>query len=134
MQINAGIAALPTILLLGGLIVEIAIAATLSAFLFVNTEFGIRLSNDAFVAAQSGMHDALMKIVRDKNFNSSFTLVVGNNSVDVAVCKDICLGIGKDKITALGKAQARRRQLEASVNVNSLTGEVRLEYLKEVSL
>mgnify|MGYP001619744987 CR=1 FL=1 len=41
---KSGIAALPMILMLGGFIAEIAIAATLGAYLLINSEFGTRLS------------------------------------------------------------------------------------------
>ncbi|MBI4991747.1 MAG: hypothetical protein HZB99_00825 [Candidatus Harrisonbacteria bacterium] len=134
-----GVAALPTVLLLGGLIMEIMIAATLSSYLLVSSEFGIRLGSRALFAARSGIQDALIRVVRDKNFtSSSYTLPVGNYSVEVSVCKDlpepICVGDGKHKITAVGTAENRSRKLEAIVSVDSATGEARLQSLKEVEL
>ena len=131
-----GVAALPTILMIGGITVEIIIALTATSYLFVESEFGSKLSSDAYFAASAGVQDAAMRIIRDKSFTqATTTLSVGNYSADVSVCKDLpCAALGKHKILSVGKAQSRRRQLEAILNVDSITGEVRLESLKEVSL
>lgn len=133
---NSGVAALPTILMIGGITVEIIIALTATSYLFVESEFGSKLSSDAYLAASAGVQDAAMRIIRDKSFTqSTTTLSVGNYSADVFVCKDLpCAALGKHKILSVGKAQSRRRQLEAILNVDPTTGEVRLESLKEVSL
>lgn len=131
-----GIAALPTILILGFIVVDIILAVTATSYVFIESEFGVKLSQDAYQAAQAGVKDAVIKIVRDKNFTSAaITLTVGDYSAEVSVCKDLpCVAIGKHKIISLGKAQTRRRQLEAILNVDSATGEVRLESLKEIQL
>lgn len=131
-----GVAALTTILMIGGISVTIIIAITATSYLFVQSEFGSKLSSDAFFAASAGVQDATIKIIRDKSFTqATTTLLVGNYSADVAVCRDLpCAALGKDKILSVGKAQSRRRQLEAILNVDSVNGAVRLESLKEVSL
>ncbi len=131
-----GVAALPTILMIGGIAVEIIIAVTATSYLFVQSEFGSKLSLDAYSAANAGVQDAMMKIIRDKTFTqATTTLSVGSYSADVSVCKDLpCAGSGKHKILSVGKAQSRRRQLEAILNVDPVTGVVRLESLKDVSL
>lgn len=131
---QTGVAALPTILILGGIITELAIAAIIGGYLLINLELGNRLSEEAFSAAKSGVEDALLKIVRDRSFNNNFSLAVGNNSATVTICKDICVGVGKYKITAAGQAQSRHRQLEAIVVVDDTTGGVALESLTEVPL
>ncbi len=136
LKTNGGVAALTTILMIGGIAVEIIIAVTATSYLFVQSEFGSKLSSDAFLVASAGVQDATMRIVRDKSFTqSTTTLSVGSYSADVSVCKDLpCAALGKHKILSVGKAQSRRRQLEAILNVDSATGEVRLESLKELSL
>lgn len=133
---NKGIAALPTILLLGGLAIEIIIALTVTSTVFVESEFGSKLSNDALLAANGGIDDAIMRVVLDKNFTSNlYTVNLGNYSADITACKDApCIDNGKHKITSTGNAQTRRRKLEAILDVDSITGEVRLQSLKEVQL
>lgn len=130
-----GMAALPVVLLLGGFITEIVVVLMATSYLSLGTELGIRLSADAYFAARSGVNDGLMKIVRDKNFTSSaYTLTVGDAVAQVTVCKDApCTDNGKSKITSIGITQSRTRRFEAVATVDSLTGEVGLESLKEIT-
>ena len=122
--------------MIGGIAVEIIIAITATSYLFVESEFGSKLSLDAYAASNAGVQNAFIRIIRDKSFTqSTTTLSVGSYSADVSVCKDLpCVAIGKHKILSIGKAQSRRRQLEAILNVDVTTGEVRLESLKEISI
>lgn len=131
-----GVAALPTILILGGIVAEIIITVIATSYIFVESEFSNKFSAEALLAAKTGFQDATIKIIRDKNFIQSITtLTVGSAAAEVSVCKDPpCAALGKHKIISLGKSQLRRRKLEAILNVDALTGEVRLESLKEVSL
>jgi len=143
---TSGVAALPTILLIGGIIVEIGIAGAFISFLLSQSGFGAKLSAEAFAAAQSGIDDAMMRIVRDKNFYTGpaapYTLTVGNRSAQVIICKDFktvssacdTINDGKDEITSLGSALTKRRQLRAIVNVDNNTGEVRVESIQEIAL
>ncbi len=140
------VAALPTILLIGGIIVEIGVAGAFVSYLLSQSGFGAKLSAEAFAAAQSGIDDAMLKIVRDKNFYTGpaapYTLTVGNRSAQVIVCKDLktvssacgTSNIGKDEITSLGSALTKRRQLRAIVNVDDNTGEVKVESIQEIAL
>ncbi|MDO8429960.1 MAG: hypothetical protein Q7S73_01165 [bacterium] len=130
-----GIAALPSILMFGGLITGVAIAISSVAYLFINSQLGIKLSSEALLVAKAGIQDASMRVVRDKFFSSAlYTLTIGDNSVDITVCRDICVGVGKDQIISISKVRWARRKLEAIVEINSITGEVRLESLKELGL
>lgn len=133
---RGGIAALPLIILLGGLTAEIALFVTTASYVFVNSEFGVRLSADALLAARAGVQDAVVKIVRDKSFiSATTTLTLGNASVDVSVCKNPpCVASGKHKVLSVGKAQTRRRGLEAILNVDEVTGEVKMESLAEIKI
>ena len=83
------IVALPTILLIGGIIVEIAVAGVFIAYLLSQSGFGAKLSAEALAAAQAGIQEAMMKIVRDKNFSSSgYDIAVGSRAAHIIVCKD----------------------------------------------
>lgn len=140
-----GAVTLPVVLLIGGLIMEMAIAGAFLAYFLGQSGFGTKLSAEAFAAAQSGIEDAKLKIVRDKNFtvsSNSYDLTVGNRSAEVTVCKnfrtvssacDTAMS-GKYEITSLGSALTKRRQLRAIFYVDDLTGEVKLESLEEIAL
>ncbi len=136
---RGGIAALPLVLMIGGLITEITIALLAGNLLATQSEFGLRLNSRAFAASQSGIQDAFLRIIRDKTFASSYTITFADGSTaDVTVCKDsiapVCVGLGKDQITALGKAQTKNRRFQGVVDVDAVTGEVKLESITEVAL
>lgn len=134
-----GIAALPLVLMVGGLITAITLALLVANLLATQSEFGLRLSSQAFTAAQSGVQDAFLRIVRDKTFTGSYAITFADgSSAAVTVCKDsiapVCVGVGKDLITALGQAQTRNRKFQAVVDLDAVTGEAKLESLNEVAL
>lgn len=140
---QAGFSAMPLILMAGGLIVQIAVTLAVGNFLLNNSEFAARLSSLALESAYSGFNDAYLKIVRDKSFTSAgYSLTVGDNFVDIVVCKDspppTCAGSGYQRITATGRISSGGhmiyRRLEAVVDVNSSTGEATLESIGEIAI
>jgi len=134
---KSGAAALVAVLLIGGLIVELGIAGIFISYYFSQSGLGIKLSEEALAAARSGIQDAEIKIIRNKNFIPSpnpYTLTVGERTVQVDVCKDSCAGPNKYQITALGMALTKRRQIQAIFYVDDNTGEVKLESEKETAL
>ncbi|PIU98560.1 hypothetical protein COS61_00745 [Candidatus Wolfebacteria bacterium CG03_land_8_20_14_0_80_40_12] len=134
---KSGAAALVAVLLIGGLIVELGIAGIFISYYFSQSGLGIKLSEEALAAARSGIQDAEIKIIRNKNFIPSpnpYTLTVGERTVQVDVCKDSCAGANKYQITALGMALTKRRQIQAIFYVDDNTGEVKLESEKETAL
>lgn len=132
---NKATAALPAMLFIGGIIVEIGIAGAFISYYLSQSGFGVKMSAEALAAAEAGVQDAIIKIIRNKNFTSSgYDLAVGNRSTNVVVCKDSCSGTGKHKITSIGSAAVKRRKIEAVVNVNSTTGEVKIESILEVAI
>lgn len=133
-----GVAVLPVVLLVGGVIVEIGIAGAFIAFYVAQAGFGTRLSNEALGAARSGIEDGIMKVVRDKDYSSATTTVTfGMRTADVSIVRDIP-SIGKDTITSIGKAGTgigqKQRKLQSIINVNQTTGEVQVEWIREVTL
>ncbi len=134
---KSAFASLPVILLIGGMLVEIGIAGAFVAYFLSQSGFGVRSSQDAFAASQAGIQDAILRIVRDKNFNPSpnpYSIAVGSNSAQVSVCKDTCAGTNKFQVDSTGSASIKRRKIRAVIGVNSLTGEVKLESENEISL
>lgn len=128
-------AALPAMLFIGGIIIEIALAGAFISYYLSQSGFGVKMSAEALAAAEAGIQDALIKIIRNKNFTSSgYSLTVGNRSANIVVCKDTCSGTGKHKIISTGSALTKRRKIEAVVNVDSATGEVKIESIAEATI
>src|SRR3990167_7174152 len=57
-----GISALPTILLLSGIILEVVIAGLTVAYFFNRSLLSEQLSTEALKAAESGAHDAISRV------------------------------------------------------------------------
>ena len=130
-----GIAVLPTILLIGGLVVEIGIAGLFISYFLNSSGFGVKISEEALSAAKSGIDDAIIKIIRNKGsvISSPYTINIGNNSAQISVIKDLP-SVGKYEITSLGSAGLKRRRLQAIINVDNNSNEVKYESLKEISI
>lgn len=128
-----GVAALPTLLLVGGIITAISISLTTSIYLYINSTYGANLGLRALSAAKSGVYDGMMKVARNKDFNTSYSLSIGAYSAAVSVYKDTPT-VGKSKITSTGSALTRRKKIEAIVSVDSTTGLIKLESMAEAAL
>ena len=120
-----GIAVLPTILLIGGLVVEIGIAGLFISYFLNSSGFGVKISEEALSAAKSGIDDAIIKIIRNKGsvVSSPYTINIGNNSAQISVIKDLP-SVGKYEITSLGSAGLKRRRLQAIINVDNNISQV----------
>lgn len=145
-----GVASLVMVLVLGGLVVELALSAILLVTLLNDENFGIQLSARALAAAQSGISEGLLRIVRDKNFTVETPLPadfdVGSAVIKtLRICKDTvgnsadgpCGGagatsaIGRYEILSVGLAFTRKRQLVAVAAVDDVTGLVTVVSLDE---
>lgn len=142
-----GAAALLTVLMIGGIIVEIGIAFLFITYFLGQSGFGVKLSAEALAAARAGIEDGIIKIVRDKTINyttsgSPYTITVSSRSAQVTICKDTktaatacdTVNTGKHEITSLGSAFTKRRELRAILNVNSTSSEVQMESIQEIAL
>lgn len=128
---DSGQAALPAVLLICGVITEIAIAGTLVAFVLSSSGLGERLSSQALAAAKAGVQDAFIKITIDKTFSApdpGYIFSVDGRSVKVTVNKYI----NTDQVISLGTALSRQRKLEAILLVDQNTGKVDLKSIREI--
>ena len=130
--------ALPFILLVGGLIVEIVIAGLLVSFFVSASALGERLSVRAFAAANAGIDDAIVRISSNKEFIScsppdGYNITVGEDTVFVSVCRteDNPNNIYNYTIEAEATARNRQRKLAAEVVVDQTTGTLSLKSCKE---
>ena len=144
---NKGITALPLIILIGGIVLEIAITMALVAFYISESGSGARYSAEALSISQAGINDAMIKIIRNPSFNtgpsSPYYLSFDNNrNAQIVVCKDYqtitnncdTYTNNKTEITSLGTVFGKNRRLRANVNINPTNGEIRIESIKEIPL
>lgn len=156
---QSGVATLPTVLIISGIVMEIAIAGTIIATLLSNAAFSDRLSAEALAMARAGAQDGIMKVVRYKNCTTSGTpgncpgsstttcefwtncdiLTFGSNrTAEVWVSSrtevpPVNSGIYQTVISSVGTAVARRKKVEVKVVVD-VNGRVQVQSFKEVPL
>jgi len=131
--------ALPFILLVSGIIVEITIAGSFVTYFLSTSGLGERLSLRASAAANSGIRDAMIKISRDKEYAStpmSYDFTVGSDTASVSVSKtdDDPNNSYVYTIDSTGVASSRQRKVEAILIVNQTTGFIQLQSVEEISV
>jgi uncharacterized protein (UPF0333 family) len=136
---TAGQIALPFILLVSGIIIEITIAGSFVTYFLSTSGLGERLSLRASAAAHSGIRDAMVRISRDKDYASSpqnYELNVGSDTTTVSVTRTAHNPTNSYTYTVASTAVAvsRQRKLTATVIVNQTTGFIQLQSLKEESI
>lgn len=140
-----GAIALATMLILGVVFIQIGLAGAFVAYTLTNTNYGSRLSAEAYAAAQAGIDDGLLRFVRNSAASmnqQSYIITLGNRTVNVLLCRqfkfDAITGtcsLAADssyaEIVATGHALLKRRSLRATLSIHPITGVVRLVSLIE---
>lgn len=144
---QSGAATLPVILLISGIVIELAIAGIVVSALLTNTVFSSRLSAEALAAARAGAQDAIIKIIRDKNFAApspgySLSIIANRTSAQIIVCRDWktvatpcdTANLGLDEITSIGTALTRKKKIKAVVGVDPSSGKISVVSFGEIPL
>ena len=71
-----GVAALPVILLISGIILEVVAASAFLAFSFSSGSFGTLLAAESFFGSRTGIDDAIYRIIKN-NYPSSYSFTTG---------------------------------------------------------
>ena len=139
-----GIAALPVILLISAIVIELVVAGAFLAFSFSTGSFGTQLSAEAFFGARAGADDAMYRIIKGNyspsyNFNLQIgtrtvtsTITVEQDPVDLGSCS-VSWGCHY-RIRSIGKSFIRERKVELILSVNPTTREIKKESFREIEL
>jgi len=128
---NKGVAALVTVLSLGTLIFIISLATAVLAFWGIKNIDATQKSLKVYYAAYSGVQDALIKLERNKDFNSSFNLSI-NATDDVSVSVS---NIGNSAtITATSTLSQINKKIETITDINTTTGLITPTSTEELTL
>lgn len=135
-NVTLGQATLSFILLVSGVILEVAIAGSFVAYFFSASGYGERVSARALAAARAGFEDAQIQIARNKEYGGGSTVQysfsVGDDTVTVTVTRTtVDANTYRYRITAVGTAFTRERRLAGVMTVDRTTGVARLESFGE---
>jgi len=124
-----GAVLLPTIITIGFLMVGVGLAGSVILIALNRSNYNIRLSTAALAAARAGIDDAYLRILRT-NYTGNYILSLGERRAEVSVAE---LN-NKYTVNSLGVAGRGLRKLQAILDVDSRTHEVKLQTLNEVEL
>jgi len=128
-QKRKGFSLLPVVLIAGIIVAEVGVALSFVMYLTNSASYGARLSQEAFYGARSGVNDAFLKIIRNKDYSSpGYNLTVGKSNVNVVVTNEI----GIATIVSTGTVLNRQRKLQAVISIDAETGEASLFSLQEI--
>jgi len=115
-----GVAALITVLSIGGLIFTISMGSAIIAFWANQNIKSIRDSNKAFYAAYSGLQEALIRLERDKNFsNAGYNLsLYSTNDTSIVVSNSG----SSATITLTSSIGASQKKLQTVADIDATTG------------
>lgn len=128
-------AALSTVLLVGAIVVEAAVASLVASYLVSQEGLGLKLSYDATVISRSGLNDALLKVIRNGSGASAQTyqVAVENWSSDVVIAKSV---LGNNDIqfviTATAAVLNKHHTTRAVVIVDSVSGLAQIESVASI--
>ena len=117
-----GVALLPMILVLFGLVAVVGIAIA-GISVSENTISSTKdASDEAFIIAESGIHDALMKLSRNKDFTSAgytlpASLFASGGTATIVVPGPV--GSFPKNITSTGTLNSKTRKIQLTVNADA---------------
>lgn len=120
-----GQATLSFVILVGGIVALIGITVAFLATSFLNVGFGFDAGERALAVARAGNDDAMLRLVRDKNFASSYDVPVGAYTASVVVTQG-APAAGQATIVSSASVAARGKKIQTVVSVSATTGQVTL--------
>ena len=127
-----GIAALPIVLVVGGIITSIAIVLAVVAISGSSNSLNLRAGNDALFVARAGANDEVLRVVNNKDFSSSgYTMPLDSKTAQVTVTRSQPVA-GETTIVSTATVLGRQRTVKLIVSIDSLSGEVSTVSLDEI--
>lgn len=139
-----GVAALPVILLISAIIIELIIASAFIAFSFSTGSYGTQLAAESLFGARAGADDAMYRVIKNtyaSSYNFSVTIgprtvtseiVIEKDPADLGVCS-VSWGC-RFRIRSRGRSFIRERRVELILSVDPATREIRKESFKEIEI
>ena len=134
-----GQATLSFIILIGGVILQVAIAGSVVGYLSTSSRFSERLSTRAMAAASAGLRDGQVRLSRDRDLGVSpetYSFAVGTDTAEVTISRiaDDANGVYVYTVSSVGTALARKKRLVGTIFVNQGNGLLELKSVEEETI
>jgi uncharacterized protein (UPF0333 family) len=128
-------ATLALVFLIGGIIVVIGVSLAFVVASFIASGYGFRLSNQALAIASGGINDAVIKLVRNKDYSaaSPYSVPIGAYAASVTVTQNSPVS-GQVTIVSAATVGSYTRKVKAVVAVDSSSGQVQLVSWDQLAL
>lgn len=127
-----GFSLLPTVLVTSIIVAEVGIALTFVMYMANSAAFSSRLLQEAYSCAKSGVDDAMLRLIRNKDFSSTgYNFNIGRCSAIIQIEKDTP-NAGASQITVSASVLNRQKKIRAVVSIDQETEEVFLYSLQEI--
>ncbi|MCX8016210.1 MAG: hypothetical protein N2692_02860 [Patescibacteria group bacterium] len=128
-----GFSLLPTVLVTSIIIAEVGIALTFVMYMANSASYSSRLLQEAYSCAKSGIDDALLRLIRNKDFYSTegYNFTIGRCNAVVEVEKDVPAQYNS-QITVTASVFNRQKKLRAIVSIDPDAAEIFLVSLQEI--
>lgn len=136
-RITDGQATISFVLLISGVILQVAIAGSIVTYFLSSSKFNERLIVRSFIAAETGIRDAQIQISRNVNFVESgtktYSIPVGGDTSEVSVVRsaDNPNSIYVYTITSIGTAFFRKKKLVGVMAAHQTTGLLEFKSISE---
>lgn len=122
----SGAVSLVTILILAGILFEIVLVGVVTSFLAGEKNIGMRSYHNALFAAQSGINDAHIRIIRNREFvpnPNPYTLTLQNGSASISITRTTLDATHIQYVVAsTGSSGLKRIKITTVVIVDDITG------------
>jgi hypothetical protein len=125
-----GLVAMPAIVVLSIIMLAIGIAMSFSSYTQNNISFDNYKSQKAYYIAEAGIKDATMKITRNKNYNTGYSLSINSGTASIVFDESIP---NQTKITSAGSINNYTKKIQATLNVTN-EGKVTIMSWRELSI
>lgn len=144
MHSRSGQTALALIFVIGGIIVLLGTTLAFLTLSFLNSTYGFQAANRAAAVARGGVDDAMLQLLRNKDFANTGYCVPYNTaelhlppcpsgSAEVVVIQNDP-AVGQTTVTSEATVSNYRRKFEAVFSVNATTSLVKLLSSEQLSL
>ncbi|OGZ01035.1 MAG: hypothetical protein A2946_03290 [Candidatus Liptonbacteria bacterium RIFCSPLOWO2_01_FULL_53_13] len=111
-------ATLSLVMLIGGISVLMSVALSFLVSSFLNVGIGFEAGERALAAARAGNDDAMLQLVRNKDYSGDYTFSVGSYAASVSVSQNT----GEATIVSSSTVAGRTKKICTVASVNAETG------------
>lgn len=123
---------LPLVIMIGLIIMELGVAIAFVVYWSNSSSHGTRLAQEALFGARAGVDDAVLRLIRDKDLESTQYVFTAGSRTQVSVTINNDPINYQATITSVGTVLLRQKKYQAIVSINPETAVVSVISLTEI--